>query len=53
MAKPVFKTYQQNQTFLFPPSLEEMIPSNHPVRVVSEVIDSIDIDVIMKKYKGK
>jgi len=52
MPRPVFKTYQQNQTFLFPPSLEEMIPANHPVRVVSEVIDSIDIDIIIKKYKG-
>ena len=52
MAKPLFKAYQQNQTYLFPPSLEEMIASNHPVRVVSEVIDQIDIDVIIKKYKG-
>jgi transposase len=52
MPNPVFKTYQQNQTFLFPPSLEEMIPANHPVRVVNEVIDSIDIDIIIKIYKG-
>jgi transposase len=52
MAKPLFKVYQQNQTYLFPPSLEEMIAPNHPVRVVSEVIDHIDIEVIIKKYKG-
>lgn len=52
MAKPLFKAYQQNQTYLFPPSLEDMIAANHPVRVVSEVIDRIDIDVIIKKYKG-
>jgi transposase len=52
MAKPLFKTYQQNQVYLFPPSLEDMIATNHPVRVVSEVIDSIDVDVIIKKYKG-
>lgn len=52
MAKPVFKPYQQNQRFLFPPSLDDMVAANHPVRVVSEVIDKIDIDIIIKKYKG-
>jgi transposase len=29
-----------------------MIAQNHPVRVVSEVIDRVDIDIIIKKYKG-
>ena len=52
MAKPIFKTYQQNQVYLFPPSLEDMIGINHPVRVVSEVMDRIDMDIIIKKYKG-
>lgn len=52
MAKPVFKSYQQNQTYLFPPNLEDLIAANHPVRVVSEVIDKIDIDIILNKYKG-
>ena len=52
MPKRIFKTYQQNQVYLFPPSLEEMIDINHPVRVVSEVIDHIDMDIIIKKYKG-
>ena len=52
MARPLFKAYKQHQVFLFPPSLEDMISSNHPVRVVSEVIDRIDMDLIIKKYKG-
>ncbi len=52
MAKPLFKAYNQNQQFLLPPSLEDMIAENHPVRVVSEVIDRVDIDIIIKKYKG-
>lgn len=52
MPRPIFKPYQQNQMFLLPPSLEELVASNHPVRVVSEVIDKIDIDAIIKKYKG-
>lgn len=52
MPQPVFKAYLQNQSFLFPPSIEDMISTNHPVRIVSEVIDRIDIDVLIKKYKG-
>ena len=52
MARPLFKAYQQNQVYLSPPNLEDMIADNHPVRVVSNVIDRIDIDVIIKKYKG-
>jgi transposase len=52
MANPVFKPYQQNQGFLFPPNVDDMVAANHPVRVVSGVIDSIDIDIIIKKYKG-
>jgi transposase len=29
-----------------------MIDPNHPVRVVNQVIDSLDIDLLIKKYKG-
>jgi Transposase and inactivated derivatives len=52
MARPLFKAYSQHQQFLFPPSLDSMIDVNHPVRVVDEVIDRVDIDIIVKKYKG-
>jgi transposase len=37
---------------LLPPSLEELIEANHPVRIVNQVIDLIDIDPLLKKYKG-
>jgi transposase len=50
--KVVFKDYAPNQILLLPPSLEEMIDPNHPVRVVNQVIDSLDIDLLIKKYKG-
>jgi transposase/flagellar biosynthesis chaperone FliJ len=53
MSQPRFKEYNQNQRFLFPPSLEDMIPATHPVRVISEIIDSIDMDIIIKKYKDR
>jgi len=49
--KPIFKTYHQNQIMLLPPSLEELILPNHPVRVVNEVLNKIDIQPLIRKYK--
>jgi transposase len=51
-SKVVFKDYSPNQILLLPPSLEEMIDPNHPVRVVNQVIDNLDIDLLIKKYQG-
>lgn len=45
-----FKPYNQNQQVLFPLSLEELIPSDHPVRVVNDVIESINIQPLLKSY---
>jgi transposase len=50
--KVVFKDYSPNQILLLPPSLEEMIKADHPVRVVNQVIDNLDIDTLIKKYQG-
>lgn len=52
LPKVTFKAYEQHQTLLFPPALSDMIDGNHPVRVVSDVIDRIDISPLMKAYKG-
>ncbi|MCK5674592.1 MAG: IS1182 family transposase [Spirochaetales bacterium] len=51
-SKVVFKNYNFNQNLLLPPSLEEMIPPNHPVRVVNQVVDNLNLDSILKKYEG-
>jgi len=48
----VFKEYTPNQLLLIPPTWEEMIPGAHPVGVVGEVIEKIDIKPINRKYKG-
>ena len=52
MAKPVFKAYNQQQPFLLPPSLDDLIGSNHPVRIVNDVINRVDISPLLSKYKG-
>jgi transposase len=50
--KVVFKPYNPNQMLLLPPSLEEKISANHPVRVVNEIIERINIEPLIKKYEG-
>ena len=47
-----FKSYSPKQAMSLPPSLEEMVPVNHPVRVVDRVIDQIDIHPLISTYKG-
>jgi transposase len=49
---PVFKEYNQEQGWLFPPSLNEMVPENHVVRVVDRIIRKIDITPLLRNYKG-
>jgi transposase len=51
-SKIVFKDYTPNQVMMLPPSLEELIDQNHPVRIVNQVVDRIDIDPLLKKFKG-
>ena len=52
MAKIVFKELESNQNVLFPTSLSEKIPTHHPVRVVSQVVDNLNIIRLLEKYKG-
>lgn len=51
-SEPVFKQYDNTQLMLLPPSLDELIDENHPVRTVDKVIDKISIDPVLEKYKG-
>lgn len=48
----MFKEYNSDQLFLLPPSLEELIPQDHVVRIVDNVIDKIKIDPLINKYPG-
>lgn len=35
----VLRDYNPNQTMILPPSLEELLPANHPARTVSVIVD--------------
>lgn len=52
MAKIVFKELTSKQNILFPVSLSERIPANHPVRIVDQVVDALNIENLLSKYKG-
>ena len=48
----MFKTYDQQQSLLLPPSLDELIEANHSVRVINSVIDRLELSKVIKTYKG-
>lgn len=50
--KPAFKTYAQHQGMLLPPSMDDLIAAGHPVRIVSNIIDGLNIDPLLAAYKG-
>lgn len=52
MKEQTFKPYDQNQPMLLPPSLEELIPPGHIVRVVNEIVERIDMGLLIRQYKG-
>lgn len=52
MAKIIFKELTSNQNVLFPLSLSDKISPTHPVRIVNQVVDALDISVLLSKYKG-
>ncbi len=47
-----FKEYQMGQPLLLPPSIDELIPDNHLVRILNNIINDMNIDALLKKYKG-
>ena len=52
MAKVIYKYYNPNDSLLLPPCLGDYLPENHPSRVVSAVIDRLDISAVESGYAG-
>ena len=52
MAKITFKSDNQAQNLLLPPSYDELIPKTHRVRVVNTILDRIDISSLLSSYRG-
>ena len=52
MAKLHFRSYTTNQTVLFPQRIDENIAENDPVRIVSSIVDHLDMSSVNKLYNG-
>jgi len=50
--KVVFKPYTQNQQFLLPKDVDDFIGPGHIARLISQIIDQMDIQFILDTYKG-
>ena len=50
--KPSFIPYNQDQITFLPPSLEDLIPENHVVRMVNKAIDNISLSGLLAVYEG-
>jgi transposase len=51
-AVPVFKPYVMHQTHLIPPSYDDLIEAGHLVRVVNNAVEKIDLEPVLRQYKG-
>jgi transposase len=46
-----FKSYTPNEIVLFPSDLGEIIPEDHPVRLLSRIVDGLDLTELIRTYK--
>ncbi len=52
MTQPKFKTYTRQQLQLIAQTWEEKIPQGHPVRIVNDVVDKLNLSKLYSSYKG-
>lgn len=45
-----FKRYDQKQEMLIPKKIGDFIPDNHPVRIINDIVDAMDISPIIETY---
>lgn len=48
--RAVLREYRQGQGLLIPPTWDEVIPSTEPVRLVSRVVDRLDLGKLLEQY---
>jgi transposase len=50
--KVQFKALPSNSPNLFPENIFDKISANHPARLVNQVVDELNLDSVIKLYKG-
>jgi len=46
----MFRPYSQDQMMLLPASLKDFIDDNHPVHLVNDLVEKLDISVLERRY---
>jgi transposase len=46
----MFRSYNQNQMFLLPPSLKDFVDEGHPAHVINDLVDKLELSVLEKRY---
>ena len=51
-SKVRFKEITSQQSVLFPSNIGDKIATNHPVRIVNQIVEKLNIDGVLSTYKG-
>ena len=46
----MFRSYDQSQPFLLPPSLWDFVDERHPAHVINDLVDQLDLRVVEGHY---
>jgi len=46
-----FKPYDPDQLYLLPPALRDWLPEGHLALLISDVVDSLDLEPILSVYE--
>ena len=47
-----FRSYNPNQLYLLPPSLDDWLPQDHLARFISETVDQMDLSALITVYRA-
>jgi transposase len=53
MPEKQFRDWNPDQPFLLPPSLQEWLPEDHPVYMMLDILEELDVSAIDRKYQEK
>lgn len=53
MPEKQFRDWNPNQPFLLPPSLQEWLPEGHPVYLMLDILEELDVSAIEETYRQK
>jgi len=46
----MYRSYNQSQSFLLPPSLYEFVDQGHPAHLINDLVDQLDISALEARY---